>query len=227
VNIPLFPLNTVLFPQGLLPLRVFEIRYTDMVRDCLRTGTPFGVVNIVRGSDTQTPDDTDASADTSAGAEPSDIEQRPEHHVIGTLATVVDFDMVEPAVLMIAAQGGQRFRVLSTNAQANGLIRAQVELIAPDAPTAIAQPQAKTGILLEQIIKELEKQQKQADEAGHKTFCFPIAKPYLLDDAGWVANRFSELMPLGRNDRQALLEQPQAHARLEWITDYLSSKDVI
>ncbi len=200
-------------------MRVFEVRYTDMIRDCLRTGTPFGVVNIVRGSEPQSADDADIQI--------IETEQKPEHHVIGTLATVVDFDMIEPAVLMIAAQGGQRFKVLSTNAQASGLIRAHVELIPSDSPTAIAEPQAKTGVLLEQIINELEKQQKQADEAGHKTFCFPIAKPYQLDDAGWVANRFSELMPLGRNDRQALLEQSQPQARLEWITNYLSSKDVI
>ncbi len=210
MNIPLFPLNTVLFPQGLLPLRVFEVRYTDMVRDCLRTGTPFGVVNISRGSDFQ-----------------KDGEAPPEHHVIGTLATVADFDMVEPAVLMIAAQGGQRFRVVSTNAQSSGLIRADIELIASDTPTPIAEPQEKTALLLEQIIKELEKQQKQADEAGHKTFCFPISKPYQLDDAGWVANRFAELMPLARNEKQTLLEQTDSHARLEWITDFLTHKDVI
>jgi uncharacterized protein len=210
VNIPLFPLNTVLFPQGLLPLRVFEVRYTDMVRNCLRTGTPFGIVNISRGSDFH-----------------KDGETPPEHHVIGTLATVVDFDMVEPAVLMIAAKGGQRFRILSTNAQSSGLMRADIETIDDDPPIAIPEAQAKAGLLLEQIVKELEKQQKQAEDAGHKTFCFPIAKPYGFDQAGWVANRFSELMPMGRNERQMLLEQRDPVERLKWITDYLTEKEVI
>jgi uncharacterized protein len=210
VNIPLFPLNTVLFPQGLLPLRVFEVRYTDMVRDCLRTGTPFGVVNISRGSDFQTTDESST-----------------EQPLIGTLATVVDFDMIEPAVLMIAARGGQRFRVKSTNTQASGLIRADIVTLADDPILAISEAHAKTRLLLEQIIKELEKQQKQANEAGHKTFCFPISQPYEIDNAGWVANRFAELMPMGRQERQALLEQVDPVARLQWISDYLIEKDVL
>jgi uncharacterized protein len=208
LNIPLFPLNTVLFPQGLLPLRVFEVRYTDMVRDCLRTKTPFGVVNITRGSDTK------ASSD-------------PEHCLIGTLATVVDFDMHEPAVLMIAAQGGQRFKVISTHAQASGLIRADIAPLPDNDACAIPQEQQKCATLLAQIIKELEQQHEQAEKAGQKPFVFPVAKPYQLDDAGWVANRFAELMPIARTSKQMLLEQSNPSERLNWIHDFLKEKDVI
>jgi Lon protease-like protein len=206
LNIPLFPLNTVLFPQGLLPLRVYEVRYTDMVRDCLRTGTPFGVVNISRGSDVQT---------------------SPEHFLTGTLANIVDFDMHEPAVLMIAALGGQRFKVQSTNAQASGLIRAQIELIDADEACAIPDEHSKCAKLLEQIIGELENQYAKVEKAGQKPFSFPVAKPYQFNDAGWVANRFAELMPLPRNDKQMLLEQTQPAQRLAWIHDFLAAKDVI
>jgi uncharacterized protein len=208
LNIPLFPLNTVLFPQGLLPLRVFEVRYTDMVRDCLRNSTPFGVVNITRGSDAQSSGDT-------------------EHCLIGTLATVVDFDMHEPAVLMIAAQGGQRFKVIATHAQASGLIRADVAVLPDSEACAIAQEQQKCAALLAQIIKELEQQHEQAEKSGQKPFAFPVAKPYQLDDAGWVANRFSELMPIARTSKQMLLEQSSASERLSWIHDFLKEKDVI
>ena len=189
-------------------MRVFEVRYTDMVRDCLRTGTPFGVVNITRGSDTQ------ASSD-------------PEHCLTGTLATIVDFDMHEPAVLMIAAQGGQRFTVQSTHAQASGLIRADVTLIEGDMPSTIPETQQKCATLLEQIIKELEQQHTQAEKDGQKPFGFPVAKPYQLDDAGWVANRFSELMPIARTSKQMLLEQSNPNERLNWIHDFLKEKDVI
>jgi uncharacterized protein len=208
LNIPLFPLNTVLFPQGLLPLRVFEVRYTDMVRDCLRTNTPFGVVNITRGGDAK------ASSD-------------PEHCLIGTLATVVDFDMHEPAVLMIAAQGGQRLKVIATHAQASGLIRADVTLLADSDGGAIPQEQQKCAALLAQIIKELEQQHEQAEKSGQKPFAFPVSKPYHLDDAGWVANRFAELMPIARTSKQMLLEQSNSNERLNWIHDFLKEKDVI
>lgn len=208
MNIPLFPLNTVLFPQGLLPLRVFEVRYTDMVRDCLRTNSPFGVVNIVRGSDTQS-------------------NLSPEHCITGTLATIVDFDMHEPAVLMIAAQGGQRFRVDSSNAQSTGLLRANITLIPNDEPCVIASEQQKSAALLTQIIKELEQQHEQASKDGQKPLTLPVAKPYQLDDAGWVANRFAELMPIARNSKQMLLETHDPAQRLAWINDFLKEKEVL
>jgi uncharacterized protein len=209
VNIPLFPLNTVLFPQGLLPLRVFEVRYTDMVRDCLRTGTPFGVVNISRGSDTQ------------------DAGEPAEHYLTGTLANIVDFDMQEPAVLMIAAHGGQRFKVISTNAQASGLLHAQIQTLDADEACAIPEGLSKCASLLEQIVKELEAQYAQAEKAGQKPFSFPVAKPYQFDDAGWVANRFAELMPLPRKQKQLLLETLLPIERLEWVDAFLKDKDVI
>jgi uncharacterized protein len=211
VNIPLFPLNTVLFPQGLLPLRVFEVRYTDMVRDCLRTGTPFGVVNISRGSESQ---DHDAS-------EPA------EHYLTGTLANIVDFDMHEPAVLMIAAHGGQRFKVTSTNAHASGLLHAQIQTLAPDQACPVPAFLSKCASLLQQITKELEAQYAQAEKEGQKPFSFPVAKPYQFDDAGWVANRFAELMPLTRKQKQLLLETLSPIERLEWVDAFLKDKDVI
>jgi uncharacterized protein len=208
LNVPLFPLNTVLFPQGLLPLRVFEVRYTDMVRDCLRTGTPFGVVNIARGTDVQT-----ASS--------------PEHYLTGTLATIVDFDMHEPGVLMIAAQGGQRFKVLATHAQASGLIRSDIVTLPSDPSCAVETTQQKCAALLTQIVKELEQQYEQVEKAGQKPFAFPVAKPYQFDDAGWVANRFAELMPIARGSKQMLLETIDPAQRLSWIYDFLKEKDVV
>ncbi len=212
MNIPLFPLNTVLFPQGLLPLRVFEVRYTDMVRDCLRTGTPFGVVNISRG---QNATSEAASNDTS------------EHCLTGTLATVVDFDMHEPAVLMIAAQGGLRFKVNASHAQASGLIRADVETVPADSSCAIPKAQLNCATLLAQIVKELEAQYEQVEKSGQKPFSFPVAKPYRFDDAGWVANRFAELMPIARSSKQLLLEMQNPVERLKWIGDFLKDKDVV
>ena len=188
-----------------MPLRVFELRYTDMVRDCMREGTPFGIVNIVRGSD---------------------ISVAPEHHIIGTLANVIDFDMHEPGVLMIAAQGGQRFKVLGTHAQSNGLIRADVELIAAEPDQAVPESLDPCVKLLQQITEQLEEQFAEAEKQGMKPFVFPLPKPYAFEDAGWLANRYAELMPIPRQQRQALLEELDPVVRLEWVHGFLKEKDL-
>jgi uncharacterized protein len=226
LNIPLFPLNTVLFPDGLLPLRVFEVRYIDMVRNCLRHNTPFGIVNISRGSD-KTDDDNDTDSDTDADVKDNYLNHKDSTNNIGTLATIVDFDMIEPSVLMIAAQGGQRFKVLHTHAQANGLVRADIALLPLLKPSTLTQQQHTCAALLSRIISDLENQQQEAEKAGHKTFCFPIAKPYQLNDSGWIAHRFSEIMPISRKEKQMLLELDDAQARLDWVENFLKNKEII
>src|SRR4051812_19593199 len=92
--LPLFLLNTVLFPQGRLPLRVFEARYMDMTRDCLKRNRPFGVCRISEGREVGAP---------------------AKHELIGTLAGIADCDMQQLGVLQMLALGGQRFRVRETS----------------------------------------------------------------------------------------------------------------
>ncbi len=106
--LPLFPLKTVLFPGGVLPLRVFETRYVDMVRACMKTDSPFGVVAIRAG------DEVGAAADT---------------YTVGTLAHIVDWDMPEFGVLLLNTRGGERFRILETRTQPSQLIEARIELL--------------------------------------------------------------------------------------------------
>ncbi|MBX6393127.1 MAG: LON peptidase substrate-binding domain-containing protein [Burkholderiales bacterium] len=111
LDIPLFPLHAVLFPGGRLPLRVFETRYMDMTRDCLREGQPFGVCLIKHGKE------------VGEIAVPEDI---------GCLAHIAEWDMQQLGVLHVRASGGLRFRILETQASGNGLLRASVEPIAPE-----------------------------------------------------------------------------------------------
>ena len=196
----------MLFPAGIVPLRVFELRYVDMVRDCLRESTPFGIVNIVRGTD---------------------IDQAASHHLIGTLATVVDFDMHDPGVLLIAAQGGQRFKVLATQAQDNGLIRADVELIESELDAAVPESMDACAKLLVQIAQQIEDQFNEAEKTGVKPFVFPLPKPYAFEEAGWLANRYAELMPIPRAQKQVLLEQLDPIARLTWIHGFLKEKEIV
>jgi Lon protease-like protein len=126
-DIALFPLNTVLFPGGLLPLRIFETRYIDMVGVCMRQQANFGVVLIVDGND------TGATADIAA---------------VGTSARVVDFHTQPDGLLGLLCRGERRFRVGQRHQQADGLNRAAVAWLAEPPLTALdPQYQPLVGVL--------------------------------------------------------------------------------
>ena len=117
-GVPIFPLKTVLFPGGLLPLRIFEVRYVDMARECLRRSSPFGVCLIQEGEEVGTP------------ALPVRV---------GCLARIADCDAEELGVLKVRAEGLERFRIVSSEVAKSGLIVAETEPLlaepaAPDAP---------------------------------------------------------------------------------------------
>jgi hypothetical protein len=118
-DIALFPLNAVLFPGGLLPLRIFEPRYVDMVGDCMRQDATFGVVLIVEGNET--------------GAVVEFAE-------VGTAARIVDFQTQPDGLLGLLCRGERRFRVQQRSQQGDGLNRATVEWI-QDAPLTPLDPQ--------------------------------------------------------------------------------------
>ena len=130
-HIPIFPLNTVLFPGGLLPLRVFEARYMDMARDCLRNERPFGVCLIREGREVGTP----------ATPEP-----------VGCLARITNWDMQQLGMLNLRALGEQRFRILTRQVGFQGLISADIEPI--PAERAIPLPERFMSVtrLLERVI---------------------------------------------------------------------------
>jgi len=131
LNIPIFPLNAVLFPGGLLPLRVFETRYMDMTRDCLKRDAPFGVCLIREG------------AEVGAPAVPEGI---------GCLATILEWDMQQQGILNIKTRGGQRFRILDRRTGAQGLTSADIELIPPEASAVVPDEFSSCVRLLEMVV---------------------------------------------------------------------------
>lgn len=112
MRVPLFPLNTVLFPGGPLPLRIFEPRYLQMISDCVKNDAPFGVLLIREGGEIG----------------PATM------HDIGTLARIVDWYQGSDGLLGVTAVGEHRFRVLSSDKQPDGLNVGDVEIL-PDEPT--------------------------------------------------------------------------------------------
>jgi Lon protease-like protein len=113
VNVSLFPLNTVLFPDGLLPLKVFEQRYVEMTKACLRDDKPFGVCRIREGHE------------VGAAAVPEPV---------GCLASIVEWDMPHPGMFHLVARGGQRFRVREASVAPSQLMSADIELLPADPP---------------------------------------------------------------------------------------------
>jgi Lon protease-like protein len=132
-DLPLFPLGTVLFPGGLLPLRLFEQRYLEMGKACLRDASPFGVCRIREGAEVGAP----------ATPEP-----------VGCLARIVRWDMQQLGLLQIVAQGSQRFRILERRLQADGLARASVELLPEESDAPVPARLAVCRQLLERIAAE-------------------------------------------------------------------------
>jgi Lon protease-like protein len=127
MDLPLFPLNTVLLPGGRLPLRIFEPRYLDMVRDCMREGTGFGVCLILDGSEAGRP------------ATPARF---------GTEARIVDFDTLDDGLLGITAEGTARVRVDALRVTAAGLAIGSVERLPPDPPLPVPAQHALLATLL-------------------------------------------------------------------------------
>lgn len=133
LDIPLFPLRTVLFPEGFLPLRIFEQRYLKMVRDCASNDSGFGVCLILEGEEAISP-------------------VRPA--TIGTLAAIVDWYTLEDGLLGVSAVGADRFRVHHTERQADGLMLGRVELL-PEPPLQRV-PEAY-GVLTQVLARFMEK----------------------------------------------------------------------
>ena len=139
--LPLFPLKTVLFPGGVLPLKVFEQRYIEMATACLRDGAPFGVCLITNGEEVAT------------------VGAPPEFAQIGTTATFSSWDMRDLGILHVTATGGERFRVQSHQVERNGLFVAEAVRIPTEPAVALAADYAPLAKLLELIAAQVGQRQ--------------------------------------------------------------------
>lgn len=162
MRVPLFPLNTVLFPGGPLPLRIFETRYLDMISDSLKNDVPFGVLLIREGQE-------DGPATT---------------HEIGTLARIVDWYRGSDGLLGITAVGTQRFRLMSAERQTDGLNVGEVDVL-PDIETMPLPPDFRAlSEILASIIDDLgrlyEGLERRYDDAAWVAYRFAEVLPVEL-----------------------------------------------
>ncbi len=197
--VPLFPLQSVLFPGGRLPMRIFEQRYMDMAKACLKDSSSFGICLIQRGEEVARP-----------GQKPA------QPHSVGTLAHIADWDMQQLGVLEIVAQGGDRFRLLRHWAEGSGLLLGEVELLPAPAVMPVPAPYARLVPLLRAIVAEMKGGAPNAPATPHRFF-----------DAGWLGMRYAEVLPIPALAKQKLLEIEDSIDRLEIIYRFLESKGLL
>ncbi|MEI7785127.1 MAG: LON peptidase substrate-binding domain-containing protein [Betaproteobacteria bacterium] len=197
LELPLFPLDTVLFPHGLLPLRIFEVRYLDMIKRCHQSSTPFGVVSL-----------TERSQVLQAGGGGERFNR------VGTLARIIELSSPQAGLLIIRCQGEQRFAVQRSEKLRHGLWVADAELLPADAQVPIPPDLQNIVQMLRRLLQQLQDKQVPADQ-------MPLLAPYQFDDCSWVANRWCELLPLPVEMKQQLMTLDNPLVRLELVGDLL------
>ena len=210
-SLPLFPLGTVLYPEGLLPLRIFEVRYLDMIGKCHKLGAPFGVVALTQGSEVQRP----AAAGPSADAYASE-----SFDAVGTLATISEFSAPQPGLMMIRCVGVQRFCVTHSEKLKHGLWVANVERLPQDQVITVPADLQPVSVALGNLIKTLQERAVPGDQ-------MPLLPPYRLNDCGWVANRWCELLSLPLALKQRLMALDNPLVRLELVGDMLERGGIV
>lgn len=210
ISLPLFPLGTVLFPGGTLPLRIFEVRYLDMIGKCHKTGAPFGVVTLTKGVEVRRPDH---------GAPGGDGFAHEAFHTVGTLAMITEFSVPQTGLMVIRCTGLQRFRMNSFDRLRHGLWIANVSRLADDLPVKIPDDLQGVATALANLIRTLQEREVPAQH-------MPVQPPYRLDDCAWVANRWCELLPMPLEQKQQLMELDNPLVRLELVGDMLERSGI-
>ena len=208
-SLPLFPLGSVLFPGGLLLLRIFEVRYLDMIGKCHKHQAPFGVVSLIEGSEVRKP----ASA-AAAGEPGGDGFANETFNAIGTLARISEFSAPQPGLMMVRCIGLQRFSITRHGKLKHGLWVADVQRVPDDQSVAIPQDLKGVASALAGVIQALQARATSDDQ-------MPLLAPHRLDDCGWVANRWCELLPMAPDAKQRLMALDNPLVRLELVSDFL------
>jgi hypothetical protein len=200
-ELALFPLQSVLFPDGLLGLKVFEARYLDLIGRCLRERRPFGVVGLRQGSEVY----------AKGGAN-----QSTRFEAIGCLAELIEVDGDQPGILQVRCRGTQRFEATGFRQQADHLWSADARLLPDDESVLPTEDLIGSARGLANAIATLKQQGST-----------PFLEPYRFEDAGWLANRWCEILPIPMAAKQKLMELPDALVRLKLVDDFLRSKGVV
>jgi len=190
-SIPLFPLSHGLFPDGMLSLQIFEVRYLHLIKRCHQEQLPFGVVCLRNGREVQVPGET------------------PLLHDVGCYAHIREFELIQPNLFRVICQGGLRFALNNTQPGPLGVWQGDITLIEQD-------PEVDIPAHLQHHAGRLGKLIARAQQQG-QLHRLPIFQPYCLDQSGWVANRYAEALDISAALKVQLLSELDPVQRLQTI----------
>lgn len=196
LQIPLFPLGTLLFPGGLLALRIFEARYLDMVRACMRNDSSFGVVLIREGRE---------------------VGNAARTHSVGTRASIVNWDMQPGELLHVDVQGHEKFRVLDTRVQPDQLLTGEVEILAAEPEQALPAQYDYMAKVLRELLPKVnplyQSRELALEDAAWVGGRFTELLPLASSDKQWLLELDDPGERLRQLDRSYLALQREQAAR--------------
>jgi len=190
-TIPLFPLSHGIFPDGMLQLQIFEVRYLDLMKRCHQNQVPFGVAWLRSGREVQVPG------------------EEPLMHSHGCLAHIREFEQAQPNFFRLICQGGLRFELTSVSPGPLGVWQGQVNYLPQDPEIELPQHLQSHADRLGKVIATAQKQGVLER--------LPIFAPYHLDQCGWLANRYAEAIEAEPAIKQQLLSEPDPLKRMEAV----------
>lgn len=208
--LPLFPLSTVLFPGGYLPLQIFEVRYLDMIGRCFKNNAPFGVISLNQGSEVM-------KAPRAKSSAPSVVDEI--FYPVGTLARVTSLSRPQAGLMLIQCNGLQRFKVDERKLLKHGLWVADVTLLADDQNVPIPDYLKSVASTLKRVVTTLQTQGTLEDQ-------MPVQPPYQYDDCAWVANRWCDVLPIPLELKHRLMALDNPLVRLELVSDMLERNGI-
>ena len=198
-TLPLFPLDTAVFPGSPLQLQIFELRYLQMIGECERQGTPFGVVTLTRGGEVYRP-----------GAPAEQFEP------IGTRMRLEQVERPRPGLLQIRCRAQDTFEVQRSRQRGDGLWLGEVQPLPPE--PALPVPEHLT-YLTQRMRDVLQRLQDELTDPP------PWPQPWLVEDCAWLSNRWAELLPLPTPMKYRLLALREPLLRLELVGDMVAPQD--
>jgi uncharacterized protein len=190
-KIPLFPLSNAVFPDGMLSLHIFEVRYLQLTKRCYHEQRPFGISWLAKGSEIQVPGET------------------PLMHTHGCMVNIIKFEQLQPNFFQVMCQGSTRFELHDAQPGPYGVWYGNVTYLAND-------PEIAIPVALQHLADRLGRLIAAAQQQGQMDH-LPILKPYLLDQCGWVANRYAEAMQISTEEKLQLLCELDPLKRLQRV----------
>jgi Lon protease-like protein len=195
-ELPLFPLGTVLFPGALLPLQLFELRYLQMIGECERTATGFGVVTLSQGREVHRP---------GVAAE--------QFEAMGTRVQIERIERPKPGLVMVWCRGVERFSIQSTQQRSDGLWTGQVQTLPPEPDVQVPDDLQHLSAQMHNVLTELS---AEPSKVPH------WAEAWRLQDCSWLSNRWGELLPLPLQMKYRLFALQEPLMRLELMGDMVA-----